>query len=91
MEDDERALRDACIALWLATLSLMAAYMKCPARGQRHMIARRISRNFATLCEQGCFATPARTSFARLSARWRDTAECLAPASHPAHTGTAVH
>lgn len=81
MEHDERALRDACSALWLATLALMTAFMKSPAPGQRYMLARRISANFATLCEQGCFATPARTSFARLSARWQDTAEGLAAAT----------
>ena len=80
MEPDERALRDACSALWLATMSLMTAFMKTSAPEQRYMLARRIAENFGTLCEQGCFATPCRTRFAKLSARWQGKAEQLAPA-----------
>ena len=85
MESDNRALRDACSALWLATLSLMTAFMATPAAAQRHLLARRIAANFAMLCEQGCFATPSRTRFARLSARWKDTADGLAPAAQARH------
>jgi len=79
MDSDDRALRNACSALWLATISLMTAFMRTAAPAHRYMLARRIAANFGTLCEQGCFSTPSRTSFAKLAARWHYKAEQLAP------------
>jgi hypothetical protein len=73
-------LASACAALWTATLSLMVAFMKTPAPAHRYLIARKIARNFATLHEQGdCFSGPSRASFLRLSRRWSERADRLAP------------
>jgi hypothetical protein len=75
------ALSEACHSLWLATLSLMTAFMQTPAPAHRLMLARRIARNFATLRDQEeCFTPDARESFARLAARWQLRVERLSPA-----------
>ena len=42
-------LERACVALWSATLSLMAAYMQQPAPAHRLLLARRIAANFDIL------------------------------------------
>jgi hypothetical protein len=68
-------LHDASRALWLATLSLMAAFMQTQAPAHRHLMARRIARNFDTLREQECFSPDCRRRFARLGARWHSQAD----------------
>lgn len=78
-------LAQANRALWMATLSLMTAYMQTPAPAHRYLLARRISRNFETLSGQDCFDGGCRASFGRLARRWHARAEQLAPAgSRPA-------
>jgi hypothetical protein len=72
-------LAQACSALWLATLSLMTAFMQNPAPAHRLLLARRISRNLGTLQAQDCFDADCRRRFARLSRRWADTAQALDP------------
>ncbi len=68
------SLDEACRALWLATLSLMTAYMQQQAPAHRALLARRIARNFGTLAGQPCFDAGCRARFARLQARWAATA-----------------
>lgn len=77
----QAALSQASGALWLATLSLMTAFMRTPAPAHRLLLARRIARNFDTLREQECFTAGARASFAMLARRWRRKADLLSPAS----------
>ncbi|GAB3770181.1 hypothetical protein GCM10028796_36610 [Ramlibacter monticola] len=72
-------LAQASRALWVATLSLMAAYMQNPAPAHRLLLARRIARNFDTLGRQECFAPGCRATFARLARRWQARAEQLTP------------
>jgi hypothetical protein len=66
-------------ALWLATLSLMTAYLQNTAPAHRLLLARRIARNLETLARQDCFATGCRARFERLARRWQGRAEQLAP------------
>ena len=73
------ALAQASRALWLATLSLMTAFMQTSAPAHRVLLARRISRNFDTLSRQDCFDTGCRASFTRLARRWQVRAEQFAP------------
>ena len=68
-------LAAASRALWSATLALMTAFMQTPAPAHRHLLARRISRNFRTLSGQECFDPKCRGSFDRLAARWQARAE----------------
>lgn len=70
-------LHDASRALWLATLSLMTAFMQTQAPAHRLLMARRIARNFDTLREQECFSADCRRRFARLGARWHEKADRL--------------
>lgn len=70
-------LNDASRALWLATLSLMAAFMQTQAPAHRLMMARRIARNFETLRAQECFPQDCRRRFARLGERWQAQAARL--------------
>lgn len=72
-------LVQASRALWVATLSLMAAYMENPAPAHRLLLARRIARNLETLAGQDCFAAGCRATFARLARRWHACAEQLTP------------
>lgn len=72
------SLSRACGALWIATLSLMAAFMQTSAPAHRCLLARKISRNLATLQEQECFTLACRASFSRLSRHWNEKAEQLA-------------
>ena len=74
-DDSAADLARACGALWLATLSLMTAYMQNPAPAHRYLLARRIARNFSTLSAQECFDAPCRASFERLAGRWQRNAE----------------
>lgn len=71
------SLQDASRALWLATLSLMAAFMQTQAPAHRLLMARRIARNFDTLRRQDCFSSDCRQRFARLGSRWQARAELL--------------
>jgi hypothetical protein len=70
-------LQDASRALWLATLSLMTAFMQVQAPAHRCLMARRIARNFDTLREQECFTADCRARFARLGSRWHEKADLL--------------
>jgi hypothetical protein len=70
-------LNEASRALWLATLSLMTAFMQTQAPAHRYMMARRIACNFDTLRRQECFSAETRGRFARLVARWNDQADRL--------------
>lgn len=76
-------LQDASRALWLATLSLMAAFMQTQAPAHRYLMARRIARNFETLQAQECFSADCRRRFARLGARWARQAERLRAGEAP--------
>ncbi|MBI2771914.1 MAG: hypothetical protein HYX47_20005 [Burkholderiales bacterium] len=76
-------LSRACTALWLATLSLMTAYMSTPAPAHRLLLARRIAANFATLAGAESFSEKSRASFSRLALRWQATARALAPPVRP--------
>ena len=60
-------LAQACRALWIATLSLMTAFMQQQAPAHRYLLARRIGRNLETLAGQDCFDAPCRARFARLA------------------------
>lgn len=71
------ALLQACTALWLATLSLMTAFMRTPAPAHRYLLARRIARNFMTLHEQECFTRRTRATFEKLAKRWQRKAELV--------------
>ena len=74
------ALSQACSSLWLATLSLMTAFMTQPAPAHRYLLARRIARNFATLREQPeCFSAATLKKFEAMEARWTKKAERLSP------------
>lgn len=74
------ALSQACASLWLATLSLMTAFMQQPAPAHRYLLARRITRNLATLRAQPeCFSKATLATFERLEARWQQKAERLSP------------
>lgn len=73
-------LATASRALWVATLSLMTAFMQMQAPAHRYLLARRIARNFETLAGQECFDSGCRGSFARLAGRWQRRSEQFAPA-----------
>jgi hypothetical protein len=72
-------LAQANRALWVATLSLMTAYMQTVAPAHRYLLARRIGRNLDTLSRQDCFDAGCRASFSRLARRWQLRAEQVAP------------
>ena len=69
------ALTHASRALWVATLSLMSAFMQNRAPAHRYLLAKRISRNFSLLQQQDCFAEKTRASFSRLERRWEQIAQ----------------
>lgn len=72
-------LASACRALWLATLSLMTAYMQNTAPAHRCLLARRISRNLATLAVQpGVFGAGNCERFRQLAGHWQARADSLA-------------
>jgi hypothetical protein len=81
------ALTAANRALWLATLSLMTAFMQMQAPAHRLLLARRIARNFHTLSRQECFDEGTRASFTRLQARWQAHAEQFDPKPAPVLAG----
>jgi hypothetical protein len=77
------ALSRACTALWVATLSLMTAFMQTSAPAHRYLIARKIARNLGMLREETCFTPECRMIFANLSQRWNAKADQLAPRDPP--------
>jgi hypothetical protein len=78
-EADVAALTQACNALWLATLSLMTAFMQNSAPAHRYLLARKIANNFTLLEQQPeCFSADSRASFARLARTWTAQADRLA-------------
>jgi hypothetical protein len=78
MNADAPALSRACAALWMATLSLMTAFMQTGAPAHRYLIARKIAKNLGVLREQDCFTAECRMIFTNLSQRWTAKAEQLA-------------
>ena len=90
--DDMLALTRACTALWVATLSLMTAFMQTGAPAHRYLIARKIARNLTTLrAQEACFTSECRMIFANLSQRWSAKADQLAQVAGP-HGGVgALH
>ncbi|NKE67162.1 hypothetical protein RAMLITH_15160 [Ramlibacter sp. RBP-2] len=77
---DKLALTQACSALWVATLSLMTAFMQTAAPVHRHLIARKIARNLALLrAEEAVFSAECRMIFDNLAQRWSAKADQLAP------------
>jgi len=70
-------LQDASRALWLATLSLMTAFLQTQAPAHRYLLARRIARNFQTLRAQECFTADCRRRFGKLETRWNAQADRL--------------
>lgn len=78
MNADAPALSRAGAALWMATLSLMTAFMQTAAPAHRYLIARKIAKNLDVLREQDCFTAECRMIFSNLSQRWSCKAEQLA-------------
>ncbi len=68
-------LAQACGTLWLATLSLMTAFMQTQAPAHRLLMARRIAANLRTLSGQPCFDAKTRATFERLGDRWAARAD----------------
>jgi hypothetical protein len=89
--DPLAALQEASRSLWLATLSLMAAFMQTQAPAHRCLMARRIARNFETLRQQECFSPECRRRFARLGARWQAQADRLRAGTVPSRWTTLLH
>lgn len=85
--DSAAQLARACSALWLATLSLMTAYMQMQAPAHRLLLARRIAHNLQTLSRQECFAAASRERFARLAVRWEGHGRRLQPQRDPSQGG----
>src|SRR5512140_1584043 len=76
---DRIALQRACTALWVATLSLMTAFMHNNAPAHRYLIARKIAKNLAMLHrEEQVFTRECRMIFANLAQRWTAKADQLA-------------
>jgi hypothetical protein len=74
------ALTRACTALWVATLSLMTAFMQTGAPAHRYLIARKIAKNLHMLRgEEEVFTPECRMIFANLAQRWTAKADQLAP------------
>jgi hypothetical protein len=73
-------LAQASHALWIATLSLMTAFMHTAAPAHRLLLSRRIARNFETLAGQECFDAGCRAKFAGLARRWQARSEEFDPA-----------
>ena len=78
------ALTRACTALWVATLSLMTAFMQTSAPAHRYLIARKIAKNLAMLREEeACFTAECRMIFSNLAQRWSAKADQLARGDAP--------
>ena len=77
--DDRLALQRACAALWVATLSLMTAFMHNNAPAHRYLIARKIAKNLTMLGEEEqVFTVESRMTFSVLAQRWTAKADQLA-------------
>jgi hypothetical protein len=78
-DNDHVVLLRACTALWLATLSLMTAFMHNAAPAHRLLIARKIAKNLSMLREEEqVFTADCRLIFSDLAQRWNDKANQLA-------------
>jgi hypothetical protein len=78
-DDDRLALQRACAALWVATLSLMTAFMHNNAPAHRYLIARKIAKNLTMLHEEEqVFTVESRMTFSILAQRWTTKADQLA-------------
>ena len=78
------ALTRACTALWVATLSLMTAFMQIRAPAHRYLIARKIAKNLSLLHDQDpVFTAECRMIFANLAQHWTAKADRLAPDGVP--------
>lgn len=88
---DKLALTQACSALWVATLSLMTAFMQTAAPAHRYLIARKIAKNLAMLREEeAVFSPECRMIFNNLAQRWSAKADRLAPAQGRPRDGTGL-
>lgn len=77
---EKLALTQACSALWVATLSLMTAFMQTAAPAHRYLIARKIAKNLSMLREEDAVFSPeCRMIFDNLAQRWSARADQLAP------------
>ncbi|MHB1124002.1 MAG: hypothetical protein ACYC0T_14960 [Ramlibacter sp.] len=86
---DKLALTQACSALWVATLSLMTAFMQNAAPAHRHLIARKIAKNLAMLREEeAVFSPECRMIFNNLAQRWSAQADQLAARQERPRDGT---
>jgi hypothetical protein len=90
MNADALALSRACTALWMATLSLMTAFMQTGAPAHRYLIARKIAKNLGILHEQDCFTAECRMIFSNLSQRWHAKADQLAHDEDQLRGGTGL-
>lgn len=85
--DDLMALQSACTGLWVATLSLMTAFMHNQAPAHRCLIARKIAKNLAMLHrEEQVFTVECRMIFSNLAQRWTVNADQLV-ANHDKASG----
>ncbi len=88
---DQLALTRACSALWVATLSLMTAFMQTAAPAHRYLIARKIARNLGMLRnEEAVFSPECRMIFGNLAQRWSAKADRLAPTQEPPRDGVGL-
>ena len=89
--DAAAQLAQAARSLWLATLSLMTAFMNTQAPAHRYLLARRIARNFETLSRQtDCFGADCCRRFGRLAARWDRQAMAHSPDAESAGAGARI-
>lgn len=88
---EQLALTQACNALWVATLSLMTAFMQTGAPAHRYLIARKIGKNLAMLREEeAVFSAECRMIFDNLAQRWMAKADQLAPEQQRPRDGTGL-
>ncbi|HEY0883721.1 MAG TPA: hypothetical protein VGE20_00475 [Ramlibacter sp.] len=88
---EKLALAQACSALWVATLSLMTAFMQNAAPAHRYLIARKIAKNLAMLREEeAVFSPECRMIFNNLAQRWSAKADQLASAQDRPRDGTGL-
>ena len=88
---EQLALAQACSALWVATLSLMTAFMQTGAPAHRYLIARKIAKNLSMLREEETvFSAECRMIFNNLAQRWSAKADQLAPGPQRPRDGTGL-
>ncbi len=89
--DDRIALQRACTALWVATLSLMTAFMHNNAPAHRYLIARKIAKNLSMLQrEELVFTAECRMIFSNLAQRWTAKADQMAHQDEQPRGGIAL-